>query len=124
MDDESKAQLESASDAVKQVVTLSTGILTITLTFAKTLASGASSGWQTALRWSWALLGVAIIAGIWFMLAKAGVVYENKSISIKDWRLRGPWLIELSFFVVAIIIIFLFGITQFGDIPPPSSSSP
>ena len=116
--------MESASDAVKQVITLSTGILTVTLTFARTLASGASSGWQLALRVSWGMLGAAVITGLWFMLAKAGVLFADNGVKIDDWRLRRPWLIQLGLFVGAIVIIFLFGFTQFGDIPPPTSSSP
>jgi hypothetical protein len=118
-----REQLDSATDAVKQVITLSTGVLTLTLTFAKTLAAGADSGWQLALRWSWILLGLAVVAGFWFLLAKTGVVYENKTTDIYDWRLRGPWLVQVVLFLLAIILIFSFGFTQFGDIPDPADGS-
>jgi hypothetical protein len=115
-----KDQLESATDAVKQVVTLSTGILTLTLTFARALAAGADPTWQLLLRISWVLLGLAVIAGFWFLLAKSGIVYENGGANIYDWRLRGPWLAQVLLFLAAIILIFLFGFTQFGDIPAPT----
>jgi hypothetical protein len=125
VDDKTKSQIEAAADAVKTVVTLSSGVLTITLTFASTLAAGADPGWQAALRWSWLLLGVAVAAGIWFLLARTGIIYAGKATDVFDWRLRLPWLIQLAAFIAAVVIFALFGATQFEDIAaPPATTTP
>jgi hypothetical protein len=116
MDEGTRFQIEAAADAVKQVITLATGVLTITLTFASTLAAGAEPLWQALLRLCWILLGLSVIAGVWFLLARAGVLYDGKPTDVYDSRLRRPWATQLVTFLLAVVLFAAFGVTQFEDI--------
>src|SRR5215468_10416340 len=60
-----------AADATKQILTLSTGILALTITFAKDIL-GAPGHWSRLLGWSWILYLISILCGVWTLLALTG----------------------------------------------------
>jgi hypothetical protein len=64
-----KLAFSTASDACKQVLTLTTAIVTITIAFAKDLVKDSTPGDQIWLRTAWIAYSVSILAGILMLLA-------------------------------------------------------
>jgi hypothetical protein len=62
--------LDLAGDVIKQVITLSTTVTVITITFTKEFRpSGATmSSVPNALVWSWVAFGLAIFFGLWTLM--------------------------------------------------------
>lgn len=63
-----------AQDSAKQMLTLSVGILALTITFFKEFAGGGSAGSKTLLAVSWVFFLASIIAGILHLYALVGEI--------------------------------------------------
>ncbi|MCU0983756.1 MAG: hypothetical protein MUC89_02285 [Acetobacteraceae bacterium] len=70
----SREGLKSAYETCRQVITLATGIATVTVTFAKEFKPAGMA--ELAVPWSlqvaWGLYGLAVFFGLWAMLAITG----------------------------------------------------
>jgi hypothetical protein len=66
--------LKSAADATKQIMTLSTGITALTVTFAKEFKTGNALTVPWQLKWAWIIYGVTLFFALWTMLAITGTL--------------------------------------------------
>ena len=69
--------LKAALDTTKQVITLSTGVIALTLTFLEKIVqpqADAARHVPTALKYSWIGFGLAIVFAIWTLLAITGTM--------------------------------------------------
>jgi hypothetical protein len=64
--------LKSAADATKQIITLSSGIVALTVTFAKEFKTGNELVVPWQLKGAWIIFGLAIASGLWTLLAVTG----------------------------------------------------
>jgi hypothetical protein len=69
--------LKAFSDAMRQIITLSTGIIALTVTFLEkviqpTAPSTAMRSVPWTMFWAWVVLGVTIVLALWTLLAVAG----------------------------------------------------
>jgi heme A synthase len=67
---------DTVSEITKQVLTLATGIIALTITFSKDFATHAAKG-RHLLEWSWVMYVVSIVFGFATLMASAGLQQEG-----------------------------------------------
>lgn len=100
-----------AQDLVKQIIALSAGIVTVTITFFKDFVGpGAPHGAKVLMAISWMFYVLAIVFGIWTMMALTGSLDKmtlNESLdkgqpSIYDKNNTTPASIHLGCFIIGL----------------------
>lgn len=107
--------IKSLVDVSKQVVTLSTAIITVTLAFSKDIVGAAklTSGDRWLVGGAWGLLVVSIVAGVWCMYAATASIENGdtgSSVSVYDSNVAIPMGIQQIAFVLALVLIVIFGV--------------
>lgn len=100
-------QLDYAKDAITQVMTLCSGILTISLIFSHNWAPDPSPNATLILRLAWVALLIAIILGIWGMSALAGIAYKGEG-NLQRLSVRVPWLLQITAFLAGVCLLIWF----------------
>jgi hypothetical protein len=123
-EDRTKLALSTATDSIKQVLTLSTVILTFTITFSKDVTKSATESDEVWLHRGWVLLGLAVLSGVWALLALTGTIgRQDAALDIYKVNVRVPAAIQMVAFALALGSIALFGLYAFsGDAPSTDSS--
>jgi hypothetical protein len=120
--DRTKAAFEGARDTCKQILTLTTAILALTVSFKKDIISGRGSLWLISLSWTAFLLSV--LFGIAALLSLTGsidpkVVMDEETRaqprdalgrSIYRPNIRVSFFLQLLLFVVGLAGFVIFGI--------------
>ena len=128
MNDRVKAAFVSASDLAKQLLTLSTGVLGITVTFSKDLIERLTETGRWRLEIAWILLACSLLAGIWALMALTGALGNRTSVSDSDLKvyrpsIQIPFVLQVALFVVGLGFLVYAGMALI-DIPtPPQPSS-
>jgi predicted membrane channel-forming protein YqfA (hemolysin III family) len=105
-----------AQEVTKQVLTLATGVVTITLTFLKDIAVEAPLDARTLLYIGWALFAISILAGIATLLNLTGNV-ENAEDEARSVYAKGIVIFsiaQLFFFFAGVCCIVYFGARAFS----------
>ena len=69
---------EFVQETVKQVITLSTGIIALTITFVKDfIGEGAPHGAEVLLAVAWLFYILSVICGVWTLLSVTGSLNEG-----------------------------------------------
>lgn len=125
MDDWRQKAFEFASDTVKQLITLATGVIALTITFSSDFLSSVPDGSKPFLMWGWLAYFISILGGVWTMLALTGTLGrispdgngEEDTVKVKDIpasiygpHIRIPSAIQILLFLVGTILIIIFGI--------------
>jgi hypothetical protein len=99
MDDQTKRVFAGASDWSKQIMTLSTGILTLTVTFSDRIFGDISGAERLLLTTAWALYVVSICDGILVLTALNNTPASGEQLVPADvHRARpAPWVQVLPF---------------------------
>jgi hypothetical protein len=91
-----------AQDLVKQVITLSSGIITISIAFNKDFVGpGAPHGAKILLAISWLFYILAVIFGVLTLMALTGSLSNNET-TISGSNMRLPAGIHISSFIVGL----------------------
>lgn len=105
-------------DITKQVLTLSTGVVALSVTFLTDVASDASAAARFVLASSWISFILAVALGIMTLMAAAGVQREagadgapEPSIDAPNLRLLGAW--QLIAFALGLLLMLVAGIMSF-----------
>jgi hypothetical protein len=101
-------EMTFASDAVKQVLTLSTGVLTLSFTFHSSFAGSRPSSQETFLYWGWILLLIALFLGVFCLLTLTGAAYSARSSN--HWLVRWPWVGQLLTFTAGVVCLVVFAL--------------
>lgn len=113
MDERTKQAFVFVSDTTKQLMTLATGILTLTVSFVKFVSGSVVSGAEVPLVGAWVLYLGSIVFGMWTMLALTGTlqpkVIGDTPLTIRGWNVIFPSLLQISTFVVATFLVVVFG---------------
>lgn len=118
MEDKTAKAFDFAQDTTKQLITLSTAIIAITITFSNDFVSGTPSGLEIGLIVaSWVLYLLSIIFGIGTLMALTGTL-EPKAEDDCDTSIRGenvttPSLLQIGSFVLATLVVIIYGAMQF-----------
>lgn len=104
-----------AQDSTKQVLTLSTAVVTITIAFLKDIAKDAPGDARVVLFVGWALFAIAILAGVCTLLNLTGRVAgaEDSQEGINDGAIRLFAVIQQVSFALAIAATIFFGVRAF-----------
>ena len=101
-----------ASELSKQLITLSTGILTLTIALTKNLVKDSDEIGRNILRSCWVLYLLSIICGIWHLMALTGSLAPLNGgpmpTSIED-NARIPAFIQILTFTTATLLIIVYG---------------
>lgn len=113
MHDQAKAAFASAADSTKQIITLSTGLLALEITFAKYLLAAGGPRGRWLLSSSWVLLLLSVVAGVWTLLALTGSLSSGRVVTsrtIMGTNVRVPAALQVVLFVLGLGFTVAFGI--------------
>jgi len=123
-----------AADTTKQLITLATGIITLTITFSKDIIGASELSNSSLIFWSWGLFIFSIICGIWTLMALTGnlqpmkkktnekekteneeveeIITEECEININTNNVKIPSVVQILSFIIALIFTVLFGVNS------------
>lgn len=74
MKENQKKAFDFASETTKQLITIATAIITLTVTFSKEIIGGAENAPRSILVWTWAVFILSIIFGICTLMTLTGTL--------------------------------------------------
>ena len=127
LDDQTKQAFTSATDWAKQILTLSTGIVTLTVAFSDKIFGDLSDGERWTLWIAWGLYVVSIVGGVSLLSTLTGTLAraaEPKPDDVYAKNNRIAAFVQLGAFVAATIAIVVFGFMAVGNKPPNDTNTP
>lgn len=130
MKENQKKAFDFAADVTKQLITLSTAIITITITFSKDIVNFVDTSVKNYLLWAWILFIATVFFGIWTLLALTGNLQplkkeknnddasESKKNNVNDYEsecsinsinIRIPSMLQILCFIIALIFTIVYG---------------
>jgi hypothetical protein len=118
-DDRAKKSFDLAGDVTKQLITLCTGIIGLTVTFAKDIlprdpGHGGPPGWaRLVLATCWILYLLSILFGLLTLLALTSEIddpADGKGPSIWAGKVRATSCIQISLFFLGTLLIITFSL--------------
>jgi hypothetical protein len=117
-----------AADTTKQLITLATGIIALTITFSKDIIGASELSNSSLIFWSWGLFIFSIFFGIWTLLALTGNLQPMKKKKIVDEKqvenqkeeecnintrnVKIPSALQILSFLLALIFTVFFGVNS------------
>jgi hypothetical protein len=150
MKENEKKAFDFAADVTKQLITLSTAIITLTITFSRDLINFSTSSSKCFLLWAWILFIAAVFFGIWTLMALTGTLQPMKKDKSKDeesdqkskndltkqpvevietdycinrGNIRLPSILQILCFIVALIFTIVFGYSSLKKDKPMSDKT-
>jgi len=102
---------DSVSDLAKQLITVSTGVLRLSITFLKDIVKVNPEVNFKPLVWSWVLYILSIIFGLWTLLAVTGAIERlllNQNSSPVIDNMRFPAGSQIVLFISATICLMCY----------------
>ena len=140
MKENEKKAFDFAADVTKQLITLSTAIITITITFSKDIINFADNSAKNYLLWAWILFIATVFFGIWTLMALTGTLQPLKkgtsnnqpepdtnsnsptenindivNCSINTNNIRIPSMIQILCFIVALSFTIVYGYNSLNN---------
>jgi hypothetical protein len=114
LDPRAEKGFQFAADVSKQVLSLSSGLLALSVTFAKPILEGAGSGSIRVLVVTWSALALSILLGVLTLMKMTGEIASprNPSPTVYGGAVRALSALQLLAFLVGAIGTFLFGLTR------------
>ncbi len=101
---------DAVTDLVKQFMTLSTGVIALTITFLKDVVKSAPPGASRHLKRAWVLYCTNIVFGVWALMAIVGTITDDAA--VKDvWRpgIAMPVGLQAFTFLCGTALVIAFG---------------
>lgn len=99
-----------AQDLTKLLITLATGIVTITITFLNDVADQAPSSAHILIGLAWLFFLISIVSGIVALAGMAAALYEKESPKIGAGDIVWPSRAQFVFFALAVALTIWFGV--------------
>lgn len=116
MEERTKKAFDFASETTKQLITLSTGIITVTITFSKDLLEMGKDSHNEILIAAWILFLISIILGVWTLMALTGeleqVGKKPQKPSIRGRNVTIPSALQILTFLFAIGMAVAYGVVS------------
>jgi hypothetical protein len=109
MDDQTEKAFDFAQESTKQILTLATGIIALTITFSKDFLSSVPDGAKRYALWSWGLFLISILFALWTLNALTGSL-SKKEPSIYSRNITIPSILQIISFLGGLILTVIFGI--------------
>ncbi len=119
MEEQQKKAFDFASDVTKQLITLSTAIITITITFSKDMINFTDTPVKWCLLTAWVLYIFTVFFGIWTLMALTGNLQPIKKTpaatpdkiecTINSKNIRIPSMLQIICFIAALGFTITFG---------------
>lgn len=111
MDDRRKRAFDFAQETTKQVITLSTGVLALTITFLKDIAKDAPEGATVWIHWAWGLYLASVFFGMVTLMTLTGNLERAEGTpSIYARNIVVPSAIQILTFVAGLALTLVFGV--------------
>ena len=125
MDDAEAIKLgfQFARDLANQLITLSTGILLLTITFMKDVLKIIPPKGVRALRIAWAIYLSSVIFGIWTIMALTGTLLDEESCKVIAFNVRFPSTLQIFSFLIATFLIIRFGYSSLKSLADRMSAT-
>jgi hypothetical protein len=107
-DNVSKA-FDLAQDASKQVLTISAGIVVLTITFFDDFGAHAPHAPKILMAVGWVIYLISMIAGIFFLHTLAGNLQGGTKLSIYEENARTLSLVQIIAFLLAVLVTIIAG---------------
>lgn len=122
-----KMAFDLAGDLAKQLITLSTAVLTLSITFTKDIVKEPSKGPLHLLKLSWLVYLLSICCGIWTMMALTGTLMPRNSPATGPAltfgsNVRIPAGLQILAFIVATVLIIIYGVKVLSRETTPSGT--
>jgi uncharacterized membrane protein len=98
-----------AQDLTKLLITLATGIITITITFLKEVATRAPASAHKWIEIAWLLYLLSIVGGIMALMGMTATLDEDGSPSIDGAAVAWPARAQFVLFAAALALTIVFG---------------
>lgn len=101
-----------AQDATRQLITLSTAVIALTVTFLTDVVKAASSGSARVLQLAWICYFISIVFGVFTLLGLAGNLErpgKTGKPSIYRLNIRVSSHVQVLSFCIAVLLTFVFG---------------
>jgi hypothetical protein len=112
MNDQLKAAFGSATEVVKNTLSLSTALLALSVTFLKDLNKNPTAAAVHVLEYSWVFLTLAAVLGVVTLMAITGTLARSQSLTGGDLyksNVRLPMTAHLICFLAGIACTAAFG---------------
>ena len=115
MDEKTKLSIETARDASKSVLTLSTSIILVTVAFAKEFIDVTDQLVKVLVFCSWGLFLFSVGFGAWTLLVFAGEIAHEKGVEnstplVWRWSIRIPAICQMCTFLIGLILVVILAI--------------
>jgi len=108
----SKLFFDSAGDLAKQLITVATGILGLSITFLKDVVKDAAKNGLWLLRWCWIVYLASVVCGFWTLMAITGsiatLLKDPGSVPPTD-NIRLPAGLQIIAFGIATVLLVAYG---------------
>jgi hypothetical protein len=113
-DDQRKSAFDYASEVSKQLITLATGIIAISITFSTDVIANTKDD-REVLIGAWIAYLISIIFGIWTLMALTGELQPSASSepSIRGRNVTGPAILQILLFLGATAALVAYAILTF-----------
>ena len=107
---------EFARDLAQQLITLSSGILALTVTFAKDIVKNVAESSMWILMTAWVIYLLSICCGIWTLMALTGILTQKTTIEERLTFSSNylPAQLQIITFVVGTVFIIIYGAKSLG----------
>lgn len=112
MDDQVKAAFTSATETVKNTLTLSSAVLTVSVAFVKDINKDPTNLQVWVLEASWVFLFLAIVAGMVALMAITGTLAKSHSLtgdSLYSVNIQRPMAAALALFLLGLALTATYG---------------
>jgi len=104
LDPQVQKSFEFASDSIKQLIGLATGVTALTVTFSKDVLGTAAGSSHQTLIWAWIGYVISIVFGVWGQLALTAEIAVGDP-DVFHSNVRVPVFAQIAAFVVATALI-------------------
>jgi len=107
--DRTAKAFDFAQDLTKLLITLATGIITITITFLKDVATQAPASAHIWIEIAWLLYLLSIVGGVMALMGMTAALDEQDSPSINEGAITWPARAQFGLFAAAVALTIWFG---------------
>lgn len=114
---------KSANELTKQLLTLATGVIALSITFTKDILKDAPQRVTLLIKLSWFAYLLSICFGMWAMMALTGMIFKVSVGGVAS-VLQNPYgsavlpsFLQILTFVAGTLFIILFGVKALRKIP-------